>query len=250
MNIASPVQSNLLVAEPRLADAFNYHAKKIGLETNCHHVGTIQSFDPITQTASVSINYVKSFIKQNNLGTPSVYTKEYPVLQEVPVIFPGGAGPMGAAFTYPVQAGDECSVYFNDRDYDNWFIGSSNSAPNTGRLHSYSDPICFVGIRSLPKVLLDFDNEAATVRNGLSSVKVYSDKIEQTAGAAKTEFGASVWTLDLGPAMNVEFSASGTFAIKNAMGEFVTALLQTLQTATAGGFPLLADLTILNSFKG
>lgn len=50
-------------------------------------------------------------------------------------------------------------------------------------------------------------------------------------------------------ALTFVVNSAGKVSITNGLGEFVAALINVLQTATAGGFPLVADLTVLESFK-
>lgn len=176
--------------DPSLKDLLDFFARDIKLSMNCHHIGTIESFDSLTQTATASINYVKTFLQigspeasqggQQSVGDTSITNKEYPVLVSCPVICLGGGS---GALTFPIQEGDECLVLFNDRDMDNWFAGSNNAAPATTRLHSYSDAIILVGLRSMSNVILDYDTDAVALRMGENSLKIYDDEIQLQIGA-------------------------------------------------------------------
>ncbi len=246
------VNINYQPNEPDLIDVLNYFGRDLKLNFNCHHIGTIESFDSVMQTAKVSINYVKSFLQidtpasvqgaQQSAGATSITNKNYPVLVSAPVMFLGGGN---GALTFPVANGDECLILFNDRDMDNWWSsGASSSAPNTTRLHSFSDAIILVGLRSLPNVLTSFDSDAVAIRMGDNSVKVYEDKVQATAGDTV-----------------LELTADGKFTVTNASGELITSLVQLLtdiQNATTntvfGPQPLImptfpTDLAVLESFK-
>lgn len=164
MSSQSTIQQNLIPSEPSLIDLLKQFKKDTMLDLNCHHIGTIQSFNASNQTASVTINYVKTFFSFNQQTL--VYDSDlvnYPIIAECPcVVLGGGSG----ALTFPIAQGDECLVLFNDRDLDNWFAGGTGSPNATARLHSFSDAIALVGLRSLAKVLPNYDATRAVLRNG------------------------------------------------------------------------------------
>lgn len=162
--MSSLIQQNLVPDQPSLADAFVLLKKEIMLGLNCHHIGQIVEFDPDDQTASVSINYPKTFFKFNELTKAyESTTTSYPIPMQCPVMCLGGGS---AALTFPILPGDECLVLFNDRDFDNWFAGGTGSPANTARLHSFADALVIVGIRSLPHVLTEYDMVRAVLRSG------------------------------------------------------------------------------------
>lgn len=159
-------QQNLIPNEVELRDLLNLFEKNLMLKFNSHHIATIQDFNPAQQTASATINYKKSFSLPNAAGSYTEQLVDYPLLVNCPVIFLGGGE---TSLTFPVDSGDTCLVLFNDRDMDNWFAGSTSSAPHTSRLHSFSDGIIIVGPRALRDVITDFDTSRATLRYGLLS---------------------------------------------------------------------------------
>ena len=258
-----------LPSEPTLKDLLDYHKREVKLEINCHHIGTIQSFNSANQTAVVSINY-KRTQKEFVSGTKFKYVQvDYAPIIDCPVICLGGGD---AALTFPIATGDECLVLFNDRDIDNWFAGSSTSANATPRTHAFTDAIALVGIRSLNHVLQNYDTNAMAFRMGDNTIKVYSDKIEATVGdnsilldetKAVTTIGDNTQTLDSSKVLvsmgssSLQYTSAGKLQITNATGEFVAALNQLftdIQSATASGFPLImptfpADLLVFQSFK-
>lgn len=157
-------------AEPHLKDVLDQLRKSILLGLNCHHVGTVQAFDETQQTATITLNYKKTFYQLNQstkLYAPVLI--DYPVMTECPVIVLGGGS---GRLTFPISRGDECLVLFNDRDLDNWFQGSSGSAPATPRLHSFADGIALVGLRSLGKVIDNYDTARAVLGYGTTVVGV------------------------------------------------------------------------------
>lgn len=152
--ISAPLSS--LPAKPNFTDAMNALRKDTFLNLYAHHIGTIQSVDYDTQTATAQINYTKTYYQINNnpgptYGTYTPVQKQYPPITG-PLVFLGGGG---SFLTFPVAPGDECLCLFNDRDFSNWFNGNSNAPPASARLHSPSDAVILVGIRSLSNVITE-----------------------------------------------------------------------------------------------
>lgn len=173
---SSTVQQNLIPNQPSFKDLLDLVKKNILLSLNAHHIGTVDSFDPTKQTASATVNYKKTFFEPNPVtGVYEPVLRDYPVLLDCPVIVLGGGA---GALTFPIQKGDECLVLFNDRDLDNWLQGSSNSAVATPRLHSFSDGIILVGLRSYANSLEDYDTTRAVLRNDQALVGVGPEKVK------------------------------------------------------------------------
>jgi len=126
---------------------------------NAVNIGIIESFDATDQTASVRIA-----IKQIQSIAPdgTRFYAEKPVLLKCPVIFPCGGG---FVLTFPIAAGDEYLVLFNDREIDNWFANGGVQAPNTLRSHDLSDGLVLVGLRSTPRKLTNVSTSATQLRS-------------------------------------------------------------------------------------
>lgn len=165
-----------LLTNPELADIFNIFQRNLLLNLNCHHLGTIQSFNPANQTATASINYKKQIIVFDpNSETSQTQLVDYPPIADAPVVFLRGGQ---TSLTFPISNGDECEIHFNDRDMDAWFSGSVTGPPDTSRLHSFSDAIIVVGPRSKGNVIANFDmNHALLQWLGGGMVGVSSSKV-------------------------------------------------------------------------
>lgn len=235
-------QQNLVPSEVDLNDTLNLFKKNLLLRFNCHHVAKVQSFNKVTQTASVTINYKKSFSLPNSMGVYSEKLVDYPILASCPVIFVGGGG---GCLTFPVEQGDDCLVLFNDRDIDNWFSGSSTSAPQTSRLHSFSDGLIIVGPRSMNNLIPTFSDDAIELRtiDGLTKVSIKTD-------------GSQV-TIQVGPLLTFVLNQDGTVQITNPTGELLSVLFNLLSAIPSGtvlGVPLVlpptyaTDLVKLGTF--
>jgi hypothetical protein len=113
-------------------------AKQAGLHV--YLVGRIESYDATTQTATVK-PLLKDEVKQED-GTTAV--ESLPVLQGVPVAFPGGGG---MRMTFPVAAGDYCELHFSDRSLDQWKAKGGEVDPIDRARHALKDAVARVGIR-------------------------------------------------------------------------------------------------------
>lgn len=137
--------------------------------------GTIQSFDPATQIASVQLGIKRVFKKEDEEGNEQKRYEALPKLINVPVIFPRGGG---FTLTFPVKKGDECIVIFNERSIDNWNKNGGVQNPGAWRMHDLSDAVCMVGLSSQPNKISGFDANNVQLRNdtGDSYVTIKTDK--------------------------------------------------------------------------
>lgn len=162
------------ITEPSLSDLLQLLKKDIALNTNCHHIATIQNFDPEKQTVTATINYKKTYLKRGENGVYTSVLVDYPQLLDVPVISLQGGQ---ASLTMPIAAGDECLILFNDRDIDNWFQTGQIQANASSRLHSFSDAFALIGVNSQANVIPDYDPDRASLNFGTTRVAVGEDKV-------------------------------------------------------------------------
>lgn len=161
---APEIKINRKKVDPGLSDLLQLFKKDIFLNMNCHALATVQSFDPDQQTVTATVNYKKVFSEKQPDNTYKNVLVDYPILMDAPVIIMGG-GPW--KLTFPIAAGDECLILFNDRDMDNWFASGQSLAPATQRLHSFSDGIALIGVNSLSNVLPEgiYDTTRTVIKN-------------------------------------------------------------------------------------
>lgn len=244
-NAASTINQNQVPAEPSMRDLLNQHTQEVLLATNCHAIGTIQSFDPGTQTAEVTINYKKTYFEYNKETKQyNSVLVDYPILLNVPVISLYGGN---LRMTFPIKRGDTCKLYFNDRDIDNWFSGSNTSAVATPRIHSLSDAIAFVGLRSLNDALGDYDQYRLVLGDDHCTIKI-GDAAGGSASTIEIKKADASLTVLLG-ASSIKLSNGTTFievdatklALTNATGSLGAALTQLLTALKACGTTLQSN---------
>lgn len=172
---------NRRIVTPDLTSYIQGRKGDIKTEMNCVAIGTVVDFDPTnTQTLTVQINYVRVLldaVPTNAPNTDQTTTKTlpYPQLVRCPLmILTGGPSYM----TFPVENGDECVIFFNDRDLDTWWsTGAVANPPNSNRLHDLNDGIVFVGVRSLANKISLFNMLGPEIGNGLAKFSV-EDRIK------------------------------------------------------------------------
>lgn len=139
--------------------------------------GIIQSFDPVTQTASIQPAVKRIFKTDAGDGEAELLTPTaLPVLINVPVNFPRGGG---YSLTLPVKPGDECLLIFAERSFDRWHRSGKVEEPAARRFHHLSDATAFVGLSSLPKKIPDFNPDQMELKkdDGSTVVTLKQDEL-------------------------------------------------------------------------
>ncbi|EHZ8806236.1 phage baseplate protein [Salmonella enterica] len=132
--------------------------------------GIIQSFDPETVTSVVMIA-VKSSTPAPFESPESAQSVDYPLLMDVPVVFPRGGG---VTLTFPIKEGDECLVVFSSRCIDFWWQNGGVQERADKRMHDLSDAFVIPGPQSQVKKISGISTSAAQLRtdNGTAFVEV------------------------------------------------------------------------------
>lgn len=177
---------------PSLTNLLDMIKREVMKEINCVKVGVIQSFNATTQEAMVEV----AFTQVTSTSPEGVKTfASYPLLLNVPVQYPSGGG---FTLTFPIAAGDECIVLFNDRQLDNWLTSGPGLPPSIGRVHDLSDGIAIVGVRNNTRALGGVSTSSTQLRsdNGATYIDLAAGKIQLVAdeviihGKVKATFDA------------------------------------------------------------
>ncbi|HCF7935798.1 TPA: phage baseplate protein [Klebsiella michiganensis] len=167
-----------------LAEVLASERKTLNEQMRVALPGIIQSFDPDAVTAVVQPTI--RYIERDNDGNTS--TQDYPLLVDVPVVFPRGGG---CTLTFPVKEGDECLVIFADRCIDFWWQSGGIQEPVDGRMHDLSDAFCIVGPQSQAKKISGISTTSAQLRTDDGSAF-----IEVSAGGDITATNAGNATIN------------------------------------------------------
>jgi hypothetical protein len=179
-------------ADPDMADLVLKIKQDISYNMNCVQLGTIELYDPTTNSASISINY------RRQLPTGDVI--DYPLLVQCPVFILSGGD---SYVSMPVTSGDQCIILFNDRDIDNWYYQGVVDVPATARAHNISDGIALVGVRnlvtatptSIGSVLIDAGSKTIAFKNDLANFKVLLDSTLDTLAGLTVQVGPTPYPL-------------------------------------------------------
>jgi len=141
-----------------LSEVLRTERDKILSQLRVSMPGIIQSFDPETVTAVVQPAI--RFTQNDNDGNAA--THNYPLLVDVPIVFPRGGG---CTITFPVKEGDECLLVFGDRCIDFWWQSGGVQEPVDQRQHDLSDAFAIVGPQSQAKKISGISTSAMEIRS-------------------------------------------------------------------------------------
>ncbi|WP_312740924.1 Gp138 family membrane-puncturing spike protein [Cedecea neteri] len=191
--------------------------------------GIIQSFDAATLTAEVQ-PALRS-VQQNNDGTTS--TQDYPVLVDVPVIFPRGGG---CTLTFPVKAGDECLLIFADRCIDFWWQSGGVQETVDSRQHDLSDAFAIVGPQSQAQKISGISMAAAQLRtdDGAAFVEVAAGHDVKVQTPGKLTANALGGTEITSPTIVLNGAVTINGSLHQGLGE------------SGGGATMLGPITVTN----
>lgn len=141
--------------------------------------GTVVSFDPATQTASIQPNY-----KPRHNGEPV----DMPQLDEVPVRFPRAGG---FVITTPVKAGDKVTLRPQMRSSEEYHTGGEFTPVNDTRSFALSDMEAFLdGGEALTDPIPAFNSNNMEIRSadGQFAMEMSEDGKFRMKGAAGNWF--------------------------------------------------------------
>lgn len=166
-----------IAANPDMATLLKAIQNNVAVNLNCHAVGTIQSFSQGKNldgtvnglyVVNVQVNYARTYFTQGDANSqPQAQIREYPLLLDCPLVIMGGGN---TYLQFPIAVGDQCLVFFNDRDLNNWYAGARTGPVATARTHSIADAIALVGFQNVPT----YDMSHALLTNGNAAIGVPS----------------------------------------------------------------------------
>ncbi len=189
---------------PKLADLMQSMRLDIFRSMNCVKPGQISSFNPTKKTAEVKVLFKRVL--------PSGETAEYPLLVDCPVVTMQGGG---AALQLPISAGDQCLLFFSDRNIDNWFQTGAEFPPANSRAHDISDGFALVGVNALNSTMPAYPTDKARLVMGEAEISVKGGKVG-IAGAGGTLLAALEGILDVLKALTIQDPVSGPIPLTAA----------------------------------
>lgn len=177
--------------------------------------GKVESYTVATQKCSV-----RPIVRASLKGGGTV---RFPVLTNVPVRFPAGAG---FSMTWPIKAGDQVWLDFADRSIDEWCNSSdpTDITPQSKRRFHISDAVAYPGGRPGAKPL-----KRATATDLVIGQDDYGGAITNTPPRVDP------LQLVIGPT-GIGIGDGGT---TNELLNIVDTLISELNTASVGGAPIV-----------
>lgn len=180
-------------------DLIQQLTRKISSTIRVSMPATIEEYDFKTQKASVKIDMQELY--DNNTAI------DYPVLTNVPVIFPRSGG---ASLTMPVIRGDTCLVFFLDRDITAWLFGTDGGIPNSQRHHDLNDAVAIMGLSPFNKTSMSQNNRDVLLTYDESNIAL-KPKGEIDINSAK-KLNIKTKDIDIN-CTNANITASGDISI-------------------------------------
>lgn len=174
-----------LPADPELADLYRVWGRKIGLAIRTAVPGTVTVYDPSTQEASVTVDYLEiQRVTQQIPGAPdpsetnAVLPKAPLLLTKVPVC-PVGSGNGTGYLTFPILPGCTGVLLVLDRSKDTWVNRTASVPvdPVKSSIHDLADCVFFPGLTdrlhriSVPTDLTAAVLEASLIKLGRNAVQ-------------------------------------------------------------------------------
>ena len=164
---------NQTVMDPQMTDILFRIKSDIFKSLNAVKVGQILSFDTAKKTAQVQILFKR--VVPDAAGVDGQSILPYPVLVDCPVVTLQGGG---AALRMPIAAGDQCLLFFADRNIDIWFKNGSEAAPFDARCHDLSDGFALVGVNALTSTLANYKTDEVELVYGTAIFGMKGDKLK------------------------------------------------------------------------
>jgi hypothetical protein len=153
--------------DPELADLFRVALRALKLSVRTHSVGTVVSYDPAKQTASVRVDALQVI---KDLGVTPTGANPLPVsvqepitLEDVPVGWPRTSS---SYLTFPLAAGDTGEIHVQDRSLDQWLQIGDSTDPVSAFIHNLADSVFHPNIHPSSDPITPPTSSTATVLEG------------------------------------------------------------------------------------
>jgi hypothetical protein len=207
------------IIEPTVIEMVKAFGRDLESSIRCVSVGRIEKFDVTKKTAEVHI-----LIKRT---LPDGTTSSYPPLLDVPVVTIQGGGTF---LQMPITAGDNCLLFFADRNIDAWFKTGAESIPYDARCHSLSDAIALVGLDSLASSQPDYPTDEVRLAAATAKVAVKKD------GSAASLVQGTGEVTATGGKIRIKSSATDLLTALNGLIDAVKAV--TITDPISGALPV------------
>lgn len=157
---------NQYAVNPTLTNILQNNVQKAFLELLCCRIGIVQEFYPDDITADfLIVNKVTKGLNKDGTQKVEDWAK---IRAKVCYASPHE--------TFPLKPGQECILWFSDREIESWFINGNTNAIAHSRMHDETDCIAIAGLRSMPQ-MIQILRDALHLFYGNSDIQLHSNKI-------------------------------------------------------------------------
>lgn len=157
------------ISKPDISNLLKYATLRIASEFNCLRIATVEEVHPEDMTVTVKL-LNKRTNGLNKDGTP--FVQDYAQIR-AKICY------CNPYFTCPINVGDDCLLFFADREIESWFINGDAQPLNYQRMHDLTDAFAVFGIRSLPK-MITLLTDCLHLFYGESDVQIKDEEIDIT----------------------------------------------------------------------
>ncbi|ARM70532.1 hypothetical protein HOR75_gp06 [Shewanella phage SppYZU05] len=201
------------------------------MQINTKTLGTIKSFDPVTQFATVEIicNDTASTLDQNYVNVDPT------VLIDVMVEFPRDNM---YCVTFPIKGGEDCIVEFFEQGISHWQYENRrkynvvNGRPEAAarRRFDRSDAVCRVSVGNLKTAIPNFNTSAFEIRNMEADqfirLQPNGDVLIHTTGNIHHKAGGNYTVEAEG---NIQLTAGGDFTAQGTNASLRGSVIATIK---------------------
>jgi Phage protein Gp138 N-terminal domain len=177
-----PIEQPQSLARPTLPQVLDAHIQAVLDDVHTVSWGTIQSYDPGSQTAMVQLCPRRSYVDDDGIRQ----TEQPAPLVSIPVIQPGSGG---SSLTFPINSGDTVLVLFAEGAIAAWAAGGqADFDSGDDRRFHLTDGVAIVGLRNSQNVVVPAPSQSATVLTDPSEV-LLGDQSASTPVLTTTDGG-------------------------------------------------------------
>lgn len=208
---------NQFANKPTLFNTIANAEQKSALDLMCCRIGIVQKFYPNDLTVDVLI------VNKKTMGLNSDGSQ---VVQDWAKIN-AKICYCNPFETFPIKEGDECLLFFSDREIESWFINGNTNPLAHSRMHDETDCIAVLGLRSLPK-MIQVLTDCLHLFYGNSNIQIKSNEIVTNTATLTNNISTAINVTT--PAINVtgntiqtgDITATNLGATAAASGTFQT----------------------------
>lgn len=216
-----------------LADAVNQAIENRLASVHTALPGNVTEYDATTQLASVQPLIMRRY--------PDGTAENYPLITNVPVVFPSGGGGM---LSFPIRQGDPVLLLFSEKSLDVWLSKGGVVDPLDRRKFDLSDGIAIPGLFSTNNAGQADPNSIVLQSESGDKISLNPDNsivLQSSNGEKFSLIGDGAIVLESVGGAKLNLNANGKLALGNTADEILTIIddilseLQVTLTATAIG---------------